>query len=165
MINRHPHIFGEIKVEGSADVLANWEAIKRAEKGLNTLSQSMEDIPAGMSALIRASKIQKKAAMAGFDWENARDAFAKVKEELTEFEQEVLSQNADELEKEAGDLLFAIVNVLRLMKINPEVALVRANRKFIDRFAFMERNAQADLKSLSIAQLDALWDEAKRRGL
>jgi tetrapyrrole methylase family protein/MazG family protein len=165
MILRHPHIFGNVTVGGAEEVVTNWEAIKRGEKGLSTYSETMEDIPAGMSALMRAAKIQKKAAQAGFDWENAADAYAKVKEEVNEFEEEVKSRRMDDMESEAGDLLFAWVNVLRLMKINPEVALTRTNQKFISRFRFIEQNASSDLKNLTLKELDSLWEEAKRQGL
>ena len=165
MILRHPHIFANVTVGGAEEVVTNWEAIKRGEKGLTTYSETMEDIPAGMSALMRAAKIQKKAAQAGFDWENAADAYAKVKEEINEFEEEVKSRRVDEMESEAGDLLFAWVNVLRLMKINPEVALTRTNQKFISRFRFIEQIASSDLKNLTLKELDGLWEEAKRQGL
>lgn len=165
MILRHPHIFGSVSVGGAEEVVTNWESIKRSEKGLSTYTQTMADIPAGMSALMRAAKIQKKAAQAGFDWENASDAFLKVKEEALEFEQEIRNAKPDEMESEAGDLLFAWVNVLRLMKINPEVALTRTNQKFISRFSFIEQNAGDDLKNLTLKQLDGLWEDAKRHGL
>lgn len=165
MILRHPHIFGNVMVGGAEEVVTNWEAIKRTEKGISTYTESMADIPAGMSALMRAAKIQKKAAQAGFDWENAADAYAKVKEEVNEFEEEVRSRRKADMEGEAGDLLFAWVNVLRLMKINPEVALTRTNQKFISRFRFIEQNASSDLKNMTLKQLDDLWEEAKRQGL
>jgi tetrapyrrole methylase family protein/MazG family protein len=165
MILRHPHIFGSVSVGGAEEVVTNWEAIKRNEKGLSTYTQTMEDIPSGMSALMRAAKIQKKAAQAGFDWEKASDAFEKVKEEVFEFEQEIRNARPDEMENEAGDLLFSCVNVLRLMKINPEVALTRTIQKFISRFNFIEQNAGDDLKNLTLKQLDCLWEDAKRQGM
>lgn len=165
MILRHPHIFGSVTVGGAEEVVTNWEAIKRNEKGLTTYTQTMSDIPAGMSALMRAAKIQKKAAQAGFDWENAADAFVKVREEVAEFEEEVRNCKKADMENEAGDLLFAWVNVFRLMKINPEVALARTNQKFISRFSYIEQNARMDLKNMTLNQLDVLWEEAKRQGL
>ncbi len=165
LISRHPHIFGDIKVHSAEDVLVNWEAIKRGEKGLGNTTQAMEDVPAGMSALMRANKIQKKAAQVGFDWNNAGEALAKIKEETLELEAEIKDGSASDMEGEAGDLLFAVVNVLRLLKINPEVALARANQKFIDRFRYVEQKAGANLSLMSLAEMDAIWDEAKRLGL
>jgi MazG family protein len=165
MINRHPHIFGDTQVGSSEDVLVNWEAIKRSEKGLGSTTQAMEDIPLGMSALMRANKIQKKAAHAGFDWDNAGQALEKIKEETVELEAELQSGSKQDMEGEAGDLLFAVVNVLRLLHINPEVALVRANRKFINRFRYVEEKAGANLAVMSLAEMDVLWDDAKRLGL
>ncbi|MEI6100285.1 MAG: nucleoside triphosphate pyrophosphohydrolase, partial [Eubacteriales bacterium] len=165
MISRHPHIFSNTLVRSSDDVLTNWEAIKRKEKSIENHTQAMEDIPAGMSALMRAYKIQKKAAQTGFDWKNAADAFEKIKEELGEFEDEMNSGNTADMEKEAGDILFAVVNVLRQLKINPEVALGRTSQKFINRFRYVEQKAGDDLGSLSLAQLDVFWDEAKSLGL
>lgn len=165
MIARHPHIFGEIRVRSSEDVLVNWEAIKRSEKGIGSHTQAMEDIPMGMSALMRASKIQKKASGAGFDWNSAADAFQKVLEEAREFEEAIHSGVMADAEKEGGDLLFAAVNVLRLLNINPETALLRTNGKFIDRFRFVEQKAGRDMEKMTLAQLDELWEEAKRSGL
>lgn len=164
MISRHPHIFGDTKARTADDVLVNWEAIKRTEKGLGNTTQAMEDIPLGMSALMRANKIQKKAAGAGFDWDNAGQALHKIKEETLELEAEMQSGRPEDMEGEAGDLLFAVVNVIRLLHINPEVALLRANRKFIGRFRYVEQKAGAKLTSMSLAEMDGLWDEAKRLG-
>lgn len=165
MILRHPHIFGSVTVAGAEEVVTNWEAIKRTEKGHSCIAQTMEDVPAGMSALMRAYKIQKKAAQAGFDWEDAAGALEKAEEEVFELKDELSGGRLDTIETEAGDLLFAWVNVLRKAGINPEVALARATRKFTARFAFIERNAGADLKDLTLAQMDKLWEEAKKAGL
>ncbi len=165
MILRHPHIFGSVRADSAEEVLTNWAAIKRTEKGHSTHTQVLEDIPAGMSALMRAGKLQKKAAQIGFDWEDAAGALGKAAEEEKELRDELAGGNTDKVEGEAGDLLFAWVNVLRKIGVDPEIALTRANRKFIARFAHMEKSAKADLKDLTLSQLDALWEAAKRAGL
>jgi len=165
MILRHPHIFGSVSVTGAEEVVANWEAIKRTEKGHSSTAQTMEDVPSGMSALMRAYKIQKKAAQAGFDWEDASGALLKAKEEENELKDELSGKDMDKIEAEAGDLLFAWVNVLRKAGVNPEVALARATRKFTGRFAYIEQNAGADLQDLTLAQMDELWESAKKAGL
>jgi tetrapyrrole methylase family protein/MazG family protein len=165
MILRHPHIFGSVSVTGAEEVVANWEAIKRTEKGHSSTAQTMEDVPSGMSALMRAYKIQKKAAQAGFDWEDASGALLKAEEEENELKDELSGKDMDKIEAEAGDLLFAWVNVLRKAGVNPEVALARATRKFTGRFAYIEQNAGADLQDLTLAQMDELWESAKKAGL
>lgn len=165
LILRHPHIFGSVRVNGAEDVITNWEAIKRSEKGHSSTTQAMEDVPAGMSALMRAYKIQKKAAQVGFDWEQAAGALEKAREEEKEFMDECSGGDPDKIEAEAGDLLFAWVNALRKAGVNPEVALARATRKFTARFAFVEQNAGAELKDLTLAQMDELWEAAKKAGL
>jgi tetrapyrrole methylase family protein/MazG family protein len=165
MILRHPHIFGSVTAHSAEDVVTNWEAIKRTEKGHLTTTQTLQDIPAGMSALMRAYKVQKKAAHAGFDWEDAAGALEKAGEEEAELKAELAGADPDKIEAEAGDLLFAWVNVLRKTGVNPEVALARATQKFIARFAFVEQSAGADLKDLTLAQMDALWEDAKKAGL
>jgi tetrapyrrole methylase family protein/MazG family protein len=165
MILRHPHIFGNVRADSAEEVLTNWAAIKRVEKGHSTHTQVLKDIPDGMSALMRAYKLQKKAAQVGFDWEDAAGALAKAAEEEKELREEMGGGDADRIEAEAGDLLFAWVNVLRKTGVNPEVALSRASRKFIARFAHMEKSAKTDLKDLTLSQLDALWEAAKRAGI
>lgn len=164
MIRRHPHVFGEVQVSGSGDVLRNWDAIKRDEKGGQTRTQALLDVPAAAGALIRAEKIQKKAAGAGFDWPDWQGALRKVREELAEFQEALESGNEMHSREEGGDLLFAAVNLLRLAGINPETALSEACSKFIRRFAYMEAHAGRDLASLSLRELDGLWDDAKADG-
>ncbi len=163
MILRHPHVFGDVQVSGSGDVLKNWEEIKKKEKGNETYTSVLRDIPQTMGAMMRAFKIQKKAGNVGFDWDDALPALEKVKEETAEFEAELAKRNEDLMEQEAGDWLFAIINVLRLLKINPEVALSRTCEKFIRRFAYMEEHAAKSLKELTLAEMDALWEQAKQK--
>lgn len=161
LINRHPHIFGEQSVGSSDEVITNWEEIKRGEKGFESVSQSLRDIPQNMGALMRAAKIQKKAAAAGFDWDTALEALEKVNEETAELKSEISADNSNAIEKEGGDLLFSIVNVLRKCKINPELALKRACEKFITRFSYIENNSKKPLKEMTVSEMDELWGLAK----
>jgi len=159
MISRHTHIFASDYAKTADDVMHNWEKIKQKEKNLKSYTESLKDIPRSMSALMRAAKIQKKAALAGFDWPDYRGALEKVYEELEELKVEI--GRAGEIEAEAGDLLFAAVNLLRLLGLNGEVALSRTSGKFIGRFETMEKMSERDLKDLSLEELDALWEKAK----
>ncbi|MEG0251385.1 MAG: nucleoside triphosphate pyrophosphohydrolase [Christensenellaceae bacterium] len=161
MINRHPHIFGDVCAKTSHDVLKNWEAIKKVEKGNSTYTSVLKDVPKVMGAMMRAYKIQKKASAVGLDWKDAQLAFEKVKEEANELSAELIADDANKIEDEAGDLLFAVINVLRLKKINPEMALMRTCEKFIARFEYIETHAEGDLAVLSSEDLDRLWQAAK----
>lgn len=162
MIRRHPHIFGDTAVKDSGEVMKNWEAIKRQEKAQKSLAQSLADVPAGMPALIRAQKIQKKAAQTGFDWENYEGALEKVREEIEELCAALAG--AGDAQEEAGDLLFSAVNLLRKLGIEAEPALLAACRKFADRMAKMESFAKEqgqDLAKMPLSEQDALWERAK----
>lgn len=162
MMRRHPHVFGAVEADTPEKVLKNWDAIKKVEKGNETFVSVLKDIPQTMGAMMRAYKLQKKAANIGFDWENAKDAFEKVKEESAEFYVELENGDADGMESEAGDLLFAVINVLRKCGVNPEVALQRTCDKFIDRFEFMETRSPGGLQGLSLAEMDLLWEKSKK---
>ncbi len=164
MVHRHPHIFGTAAVKTADDVVVNWEKIKRREKGNEDFVSVLRDVPKSMGAMMRAYKLQKKAGAIGFDWEDARQAMEKVREEMAEMECELLSGDEGALEREAGDLLFAVINVLRKSRANPEVALSTTCEKFIARFAYMEQNAGRELAELSLAQMDQLWNDAKEAG-
>ncbi len=162
MIRRHPHIFGNATADTAEEVIANWEEIKRSEKSIKTYKQSLLDIPKTTSPLIRAEKLQKKASLIGFDWKEYAGALAKVKEELVELEQEIACSG--KIEEEAGDLLFAAVNLLRLLGVDADVALNAACAKFITRFSYMEDAARAagcDLAKLSLSEQEKLWQQAK----
>lgn len=166
MISRHTHIFGRDKLETAQAVSGNWEALKRKEKRLSTYTDALKDVPKGMSLLIRSMKIQKKAGLVGFDWDDWRDAFKKVQEELEELGRD--AEAGEDPEAESGDLLFAAVNLLRLLKVSPDAALNRTCDKFISRFQFMEEAAQGagkDLAALSLDEQEALWQKAKKQGL
>lgn len=162
LIFRHPHVFGEVKVSDSHDVETNWEKIKLKEKDGN--KTVLSGVPEALPALIKAYRIQEKAANVGFDWDKLEDVWTKVDEELSECHQAIKSDDKDEIEAEFGDLIFSVVNAARLYGINPENALERTNRKFIKRFNHIESTAKAsDLKitDLSLDQMEQLWQEAK----
>ncbi len=166
LIFRHPHIFGDVKVNDSHDVEQNWEQIKLKEKGGN--KTVLAGVPVSLPALIKAFRIQEKAANVGFDWESPNQVWDKVKEEAAEIEVEIENKDQDKLEAEFGDLIFAVVNAARLYKVNPENALDRTNRKFISRFNHIEKRVKEqglNLKDLTLAQMDELWNEAKTLGL
>ena len=164
LIYRHPHVFGEVKVEGSNDVLKNWEELKLKEKGGN--KTVLSGVPAALPSLIKAERIQEKASNVGFDWENVDQVWSKVKEEISEFEAEAVSGNSERMENEMGDVFFALVNAARLYHINAENALEKTNRKFISRFNYLERKAKEsgkNLRDMTLAEMAALWDEAKQK--
>lgn len=164
LIHRHPHIFGDVTVSGADEVLSNWEDIKRREKGQETFAASLDSVARSLPALMRAEKLQKRAKKSGFDWPDISGAFEKILEELEELRSAVEEQS--NIEEELGDLLFAVVNVSRFLKINPESALDRANEKFLARFAAMEQlaaDAGHDLSSMTLSEMDVLWEKAKRQ--
>lgn len=162
LIFRHPHIFGETVVKDADDVSKNWEAIKLKEKGGN--KSVLAGVPASLPSLIKAERIQEKAANVGFDWQNKTDVWQKVKEEICEVEQEIANKNQADLEKEFGDLLFSIINAARLYGVTPDNALERTNLKFISRFNFIEQKAKdlnRSIQSLSLQEMDEFWNQAK----
>ena len=164
LVRRHPHVFGEDQCADSAAVLVRWDEIKRAEKGGDAPKSVLDGIPGSLAALMRAQKVQKKAAKVGFDWDSAVPVIAKVREELAEVEAAMLSQNADAIEDEIGDLFFSVVNLARKLKIDAEVALHRATNKFIARFHAVEalaRERSLVLEKMTLTELDVLWDEIK----
>ncbi len=162
MVRRHPHVFGEITLDKSSEVLVKWDRIKCEEKGFSTYSQNLKDVVKSLPALTRAEKIQKRAAKAGFDWENAKDVIPKINEEVSELS-EAMDNNGD-IKEEIGDLLFTVVNLSRKLSIDPEEALMGANKKFISRFEKMEELAdkKEDFASLDIKIKDKLWEKAKK---
>lgn len=162
LIYRHPHIYGEVKADTPEAVKENWEQLKLKEKGGN--KTVLGGVPSALPALIKANRIQEKARNAGFDWDTREQVWDKVREELSEVEAEMKSGSEKNLEKEFGDLLFAVVNASRLYGVNPENALELTNRKFISRFNYIEAKAKEmnrDLRDMTLAEMDALWDEAK----
>lgn len=165
MILRHPHIFGDVSADTPDQVVRNWEAIKKQEKGQNTQTEMMRQVPGAMPAIMRSMKVQSKAAHVGFDWNDVWGAYDKLEEEVRELK-EAIEQGRDEekLTDEFGDVLFAAVNVARFIKVHPEFALKGTVEKFIRRFEHVERRARESQRSLSemtLDEMDAFWNEAK----
>lgn len=163
LIFRHPHVFGETKVENAGQVADNWEKLKLREKGGNRTV--LAGVPKALPALIKAFRIQEKAAHVGFDWEEPAQVWDKVDEEMTEVREAIAGGDADRIEAEFGDLLFAVVNAARLYGVNPDNALERTNAKFMRRFAHIEEAAAAQQRSvadLSLDEMEAAWQDAKK---
>lgn len=163
LIFRHPHVFGTTHVDDAEQVTQNWEQLKLKEKGGN--KTVLAGVPASLPALIKCFRIQEKAANVGFDWENREDVWDKVREELAEVEAEMRRGDVENEEKEFGDLIFSIVNAARLYGVHPDTALEKTNRKFISRFNYVESEANKlgkNLKDMTIGEMDALWNEAKK---
>jgi XTP/dITP diphosphohydrolase len=164
LIRRHPHIYGDVKVENEEQVKQNWEQLKLKEKGNTSV---LGGVPSSLPALVKAMRIQEKARGAGFDWEEKQQVWEKVQEELQEFEAEFNHEKPfdhTKAEGEFGDLLFSLVNYARFIDINPETALERTNQKFIKRFTYLETAAKKDgkaLKDMTLAEMDKYWNEAK----
>ena len=160
LIYRHPHVFGDVSVSGTGEVLTNWEALKRMEKHQATHTDALNSVARSLPALWRAEKVQKKAKKAGFDWPDVSGALDKLSEELTEFKAAV-AENSN-VEEELGDLLFSAVNAARFVKVDPETALQKATEKFIARFRRVEALAgDRPMEDMDLAELDKLWEQAK----
>lgn len=163
LVYRHPHVFGQIEVKGSDEVVRNWEELKISEKDGN--KSVLSGVPRSLPALIKATRIQKKAAAVGFDWEAREQVWDKFVEEEREVQAEISEMNQDRMEAEFGDLFFSLVNAARLYGVDPETALERTNRKFIERFNYLENKTIKQgkpLKGMSLAEMNEIWDEAKR---
>lgn len=163
LIYRHPHVYGDIHANTPDEVKENWEALKLRKK--NRKSGTLGGVPRSLPALVKAYRMGEKAAATGFDWEKKEDVWDKVREELGEVEAEMKSGRKADLEAEFGDLFFALVNAARLYGVDPESALERTNKKFIHRFNYMEEQAAREghtLHDLSLAQMESLWQEAKK---
>ena len=165
MIERHPHVFGDVSAETSEQVLDNWDVIKKQTKQQKSQTDSMLSIPREFPALMRADKVQKKAAKVGFDWDSVEGAFQKVSEELAELKEAVQMGVVENTNEELGDLLFSVVNVSRFISVDSEEALTKATDKFIDRFSKVEKMAEEkgiNMKETELSELDKLWDLAKQ---
>ena len=161
LIDRHPHIYGDVVVKDEEEVKRNWEKLKLKEGKKSVL----EGVPKSLPALVKASRIQDKVAGVGFDWEEPHQVWEKLQEELGELNEEVRVGNKERIEQEFGDVLFSMINYARFLNINPENALERTNKKFIHRFTYLERKANELGKSLdemSLAEMDVYWEEAKK---
>jgi len=160
LIDRHPHIYGDVIVADEEEVKRNWENLKLKEGKKSVL----EGVPKSLPAMVKANRIQDKVAGVGFDWEEPQQVFEKLQEELKELEEEVRDHNSDLIEAEFGDVLFSMINYARFLKVDPENALERTNKKFIKRFQYLESKAAEQgraLKDMSLAEMDVLWNEAK----
>lgn len=164
MIIRHPHVFGDVNADTVDKVLVNWDAIKMETKGQKTVTDAMLSVPRELPALIRAEKIQKKAAKAGFDWDDVSGAVDKLYEEIGELKQAIENGDRDNLTEEFGDFLFSAVNTSRFIKVDAELALTAASDKFLNRFEGVEKKAKErniNMTEAPLEVLDALWDEVK----
>jgi XTP/dITP diphosphohydrolase len=160
LISRHPHIYGDVKVENEADVKRNWEQLKLKEGKKSVL----EGVPKSLPALIKANRIQDKVAGVGFDWEKPEQVWEKVQEELTELNEEIKKGNTANIEKEFGDVLFSMINYARFIGVNPENALEKTHKKFINRFQYLEEEAKKEgkqLSEMSLAEMDIYWEKSK----
>lgn len=165
MIFRHPHVFGDALAKDSNEVLYNWDELKKKEKGIETLSEEMEAIAKSLPALIRATKVQKKAKKVGFDWDEVEIAMDKVIEELDEVKEVYKGQNKERIIEEVGDLIFACVNICRFLEVDGELALNKTTEKFIKRFNYIEEKSKEmnkDMRDMSLEEMDKLWNEAKK---
>ncbi|MBP2830572.1 nucleoside triphosphate pyrophosphohydrolase [Aquimarina sp. U1-2] len=161
LIHRHPHIYGDVNVSNEDDVKRNWENLKLKEGKKSVL----EGVPKSLPALVKASRIQDKVAGVGFDWEEPHQVFEKLQEELAELQYEIDVNNTKNIELEFGDVLFSMINYARFLKVNPEDALERTNKKFMKRFQYLEAKAKENnksLKDMTLAEMNIFWEEAKR---
>ena len=160
LIDRHPHIYGDVVVENEEDVKKNWEKLKLKEGNKSVL----EGVPKSLPAVVKANRIQDKVAGVGFDWEEPHQVWEKVQEELSELNEEIKNNNQEKIEKEFGDVLFSMINYARFIGVNPENALEKTNKKFINRFQFLEEAAKKEGKQLSdmtLAEMDVHWENSK----
>ncbi|CAM1354521.1 nucleoside triphosphate pyrophosphohydrolase [Tenacibaculum insulae] len=160
LIHRHPHIYGDVKVKDEEEVKRNWEQLKLKEGKTSVL----EGVPKSLPALVKANRIQEKVAGVGFDWEEPQQVWEKVQEEITELNEEIKANNQENIEKEFGDVLFSMINYARFIKVNPENALEKTNKKFINRFQYLEEAAKKEGKQLadmSLTEMDVYWEKSK----
>jgi len=161
LVHRHPHVFGDVQVENEEEVAKNWEKLKLKE-GRESI---LEGVPKSLPAMVKASRIQDKAASAGFDWDNSEQVFDKVKEEIFELYNEVKENDLSKIEAEFGDVLFSMINYARFIHVDPESALERTNKKFINRFQFLEKEVKKQGKQISnmtLNEMDVYWNKSKK---
>jgi len=162
LIRRHPHIYGDVTVNNAEDVKNNWEKIKLQEKDRDSV---LTGVPNSLPAMVKAYRMQEKVRGVGFDWNNAEQVWEKVNEEIAELQHEIAVGDDEKKEKEFGDLLFSLVNYARFIGVNPEDALERTNKKFVQRFKYIEQQSKKhgkSLKNMTLAEMDVFWDEAKK---
>jgi len=163
LIYRHPHVFGDVKVTGASQVEENWEHLKIREN--NGYKPVLSGVPSSLPAIVKANRIQEKVRGVGFDWENREQIWEKVLEEITELKEEIKNRNTETIELELGDVLFSIINASRLYGIDPEAALEKTNRKFINRFNYLEKETLTkgiSLHDMSLDEMNVIWEEAKK---
>jgi len=163
LVHRHPHVFGDVKVQDYREVEENWEEIKMTEKDRD--NSVLSGVPESLPALVKANRVQQKVRGVGFDWDERSQIWDKVKEELGELQEEVESNNPEKIEAEFGDLLFSMINAARLYDIDPETALERTNKKFIKRFNYLEEQTLKkgiSLKEMSLDEMNIIWETAKK---
>jgi XTP/dITP diphosphohydrolase len=161
LVDRHPHIYGDVEVKDEEEVTRNWEQLKLKEGKKSVL----EGVPKSLPSMVKANRIQDKVSGVGFDWEKPEQVFEKVEEELAELKEEIAAGDTDRIESEFGDVLFSMVNYARFLKVNPENALERTNKKFIKRFQYLEEKSaalQKPLKDMTLSEMDVFWEEAKK---
>lgn len=161
LVDRHPHIYGDVEVKDEEEVTRNWEQLKLKEGKKSVL----EGVPKSLPSMVKANRIQDKVAGVGFDWEKPEQVFEKVEEELAELKEEIAAGDTDRIESEFGDVFFSMVNYARFLKVNPENALERTNKKFITRFQYLEEKSaalQKPLKDMTLSEMDVFWEEAKK---
>lgn len=165
MTRRHPHVFGDKKLETDKEVLANWEEIKKSEEGYSKRKSILDGVPKDLPALLRAHRLQERAARIGFDWNHINEVMPKLDEELNEFKESLSRGDAESTEEELGDIFFVLVNISRFLGVNPEEALRKTIGKFIRRFRYIEETAAASgrpLSGMTLEEMDRLWEEAKK---
>jgi tetrapyrrole methylase family protein/MazG family protein len=166
MTRRHPHVFGDEKLFTDKEVLANWEEIKKKEKGHEDRKSILEGVPKELPSLLRAHRLQERAARVGFDWNHLNEALPKLDEEIAEFKESLKEEDAGKIEEELGDVFFMLVNISRFLGVNPDEALRKTISKFIHRFRYIEEhaeNAGRPLNALSMEEMEKLWQEAKEK--
>lgn len=165
LVLRHPHVFGEVKADTPDEVLVNWEAIKKKEKGLESQTSVLKDVPKNLPALMRSYKVQQKAAQVGFDWDSIDDVFKKIYEEIEELKDVYKSNNVERITEEMGDSFFSLVNLSRFLDVSPELALSGTTNKFIKRFEYIEKESSKSgkkLEDMTLEEMDMLWEKAKK---
>jgi len=166
MTRRHPHVFGDARLATDTEVIANWEEIKKKEKGYGERTSLLEGIPRHLPSLLRAQSLQERAARVGFDWSRLEEALPKLDEEMAEFKESLKKENAEGIEEELGDIFFMLVNISRFLGINPDEALRKTISKFIHRFRYIEEKAAdagTSLSDMTLDEMEQLWQESKRK--
>jgi tetrapyrrole methylase family protein / MazG family protein len=164
LISRHPHVFADVQLDSSKEVVHNWEKLKKGEKGKVERKSILDGIPRSLPSILAARKIQSTVSRVGFDWKDAQGVMGKIGEEIAELDQAIHSKNADAMEDEIGDLLFSVVNLARKCKVDPEAALRRTNRKFRKRFTAIEKESKRlgiSLEEMNLQEMDQIWEGSK----